>query len=315
MKLLNTIVSFIVISIVIWGCSSDQRDTSIAQIYSPGNISTHMSERDAALSDNGKMFFFSLQLTRQHSAICYATKMNNKWIRPRVAEFSGKYMDIEPVFHPDGRLFFCSNRPLPNEETASDYNIWFVSHNNDGSWSDPQALDTIVNSEANEFYPSFTNNGDIYYTCSKLGGKGAEDLWTSKFENGNFQKAINLGDSINTANFEYNAFIHPNGNYLMFTSHGWGEGMGGGDLYISFRKDDGTWATPKNMGTKVNTSAFEFCPSLSPDGKTLFFTRRNTPVPEGDKWSYFEIMSSFNSLENGQGNIYSIDSDFIECLR
>ena len=304
----------VIIILTIVSCSFPKEDLTKVNIFAPGNVNTHMSERDAALSTDGQIFLFSVQLTRQESTICYSTKLNNKWIRPLVAKFSGKYMDIEPVFHPDGRLFFVSNRPLPGETEANDFNIWYVSQTEEG-WTTPQPLDTIVNSTGNEFYPSFTTNGDMYFTATLPGGKGSEDIWVSRFVEGNYTQPENLGDSINTSNFEYNSFISPDGSFLMLTTHGRGEGYGGGDLYISFKDEEGNWKVPVNMGPKVNTEGLEFCPSLSPDGKILFFTRRNIPKPENERWSYIELMSNASSLENGRGNIYYISSDFINDLK
>jgi Tol biopolymer transport system component len=46
------------------------------------------------------------------------------------------------------------------------------------------------------------------------------------------------------------------------------------DLYISYNKGNNTWTTPKNLGKGINTKAWEFGPTLSPDKKYLFFTRR-----------------------------------------
>lgn len=314
MKRLNTITSILFLTILFLQCSLPKEDRSKVNLFAPGNVNTNMSERDAALSADESIFLFSVQITRQHSAICYSTKLNGKWIRPRVASFSGKYMDLEPVFHPDGRLFFVSNRPLPGEHEEGDYNIWYVSRIHDG-WGEPEPLDSVVNSSGNEFYPSFTTNGDIYYTATLPGGKGSEDIWMSSFEDGQYTQPVNLGDSINTSNFEYNSFVSPDGSFLMLTTHGRGDGFGSGDLWVSFKDENGNWLVPKNMGEKVNTEGFEFCPSLSPDGKTLYFTRRNSPTPENERWSYFEIVSSFNSLENGMGNIYYISSDFINDLK
>ena len=314
MKKVTIQLRFILLAATTISCSMKKPDPHVAAVYAPGTINTNMNERDAALSSDSSAFYFSVQLTRQQSTICYVTKLNDKWMRPLVAKFSGEYMDLEPVFHPDGRLFFVSNRPLNEQDKSSDFNIWFVRPTDLG-WSDPTPLDTIVNSNGNEYYPSFTANGDLYFTATLPGGKGSEDLWVAKFNNGVYLQPENLGDSVNTANFEYNSFISRNGSFILFTSHGWGEGFGSADLFVSFRKADGNWKRPKNLGEKVNTSGFEFCPSLSPDEKTLFFTRRVNPEPEGKKWGYFEMMSSFNSLENGLGNIYSIDAGFIQQLK
>jgi Tol biopolymer transport system component len=49
-----------------------------------------------------------------------------------------------------------------------------------------------------------------------------------------------------------------------------------GDLYVAFRANDGTWSSSKKLNNEINTSAFEFAPNVSPDGKYLFFTRDDT---------------------------------------
>lgn len=68
--------------------------------------------------------------------------------------------------------------------------------------------------------------------------------------------------------------ISPKGDYIIFTSHGFEDHLGGGDLYISFRNDDKTWAQAINMGPEINSSFIEYCPNISPDGKYFFFTSK-----------------------------------------
>ena len=51
------------------------------------------------------------------------------------------------------------------------------------------------------------------------------------------------------------------------------EGLGGSDLYISFKKSDGGFAAPQHLGPQINTPGHEFGASLSPDGRYLFFAR------------------------------------------
>ena len=67
-------------------------------------------------------------------------------------------------------------------------------------------------------------------------------------------------------------FIAPDQSWLIFASERPG-GYGAADLYVSFRRPDGTWGEPKNLGPSVNTAGSEYTPMLSPDGRYLFFTR------------------------------------------
>ncbi len=46
---------------------------------------------------------------------------------------------------------------------------------------------------------------------------------------------------------------------------------GSQDLYASFKKENGEWSAPKNLGSVVNTTGAEFSPFLASDDKTLYF--------------------------------------------
>jgi hypothetical protein len=108
--------------------------------------------------------------------------------------------------------------------------------------------------------------------------------------------------------------VSPDEDYIIFGSAREGD-LGGGDMYISFRADDGSWSDAANMGPPVNTPTLDFCPALSPDGRFLFFTSRRVapeaPVPN----SYEEIVASVSGPLNGSMNLYWITADVIERLR
>lgn len=87
--------------------------------------------------------------------------------------------------------------------------------------------------------------------------------------------------------------ISPNGNYIIFTSHGFIDHCNGGDLYISFRKDDKSWTQAINLGVDINSAATEYCPNLSPDEK------------------YFFLIGNLKGTED----IYWVDACFISKLK
>src|SRR3954454_18539848 len=136
-----------------------------AKLFAPGTISNEFGNRDMAISPDGNEIFYTMQHARGLiSVIMHTKKANGKWSTPEVASFSGIYNDLEPAFSPDGnKLFFVSNRALTNEGKTKDYDIWFVTKEN-GEWVQPQNVGTPVNSEKDEFYPSITKQGDIYFT-------------------------------------------------------------------------------------------------------------------------------------------------------
>lgn len=50
-----------------------------------------------------------------------------------------------------------------------------------------------------------------------------------------------------------------------------GPGVGGYDIWVSEWR--GAWANPVNLGAPINSRAHEACPSVTPDGKTMYFMR------------------------------------------
>lgn len=302
-------------AILIGNYLGQESPNNSAVIFADGIVSTEFNERDMTFSPNGNECFYSLKGASTYSII-HIIRVNNIWQKPEVAAFSGIYSDIEPCFSPDGKkLYFASNRPILENGEVKDYDIWFVEMTDSG-WANPQNIGTPISTEANEFYPSFTNDGTIYFCARNNKSIGGEDLFYSELIDGKYQEPKNLGDSINTVRDEFNAFVEPNGKYIIFTSTGWGQGFGGGDLWISFRKENNEWQKPMNMGENVNSEYFEYCPSLSPDGKYLFFTsnKLSTIKNSNKKLTYKKIVEDLHSTLNGSQNIYWINKDFIQSL-
>ena len=264
--------------------------TDSATLFAPKIVSNQFNVRDAALSPDGNEFFYSLRGVGFFSIISIKRE-KNIWRGPKVASFSGRYSDFEPCFSPDGkRLYFVSNRPLDDSEEPKDYDIWFVEKEG-SNWGEPRNLGEPINTEANEFYPSFTTDGTIYFCAEYEHGIGGEDLYYSRIVNGKYQTPINLGDSVNSKHDEFNSFVSPNGDYIMFGSTGWGKGFGEGDIWISFKDENNNWRKPINMGAKINSKYFEYCPSLTPDGKYLFFTSNKTSIQKHSQQKILTALS------------------------
>jgi hypothetical protein len=122
---------------------------------------------------------------------------------------------------------------------------------------------------------SFTNNGKMYFSSNKQDNerKNNYDIYSSDLKDGEFQPAIKAGPQINTTSYEADVFVAPDESYVVFAANRPG-GLGSGDLYISFRKPDGTWTSSKSLGNTINTETDDFCPYVSPDGNYLFYASR-----------------------------------------
>jgi Tol biopolymer transport system component len=289
---------------------------STPTLFAPGVVSTGGEERDIAISPDGTEIYFS-KLLGDRSAIVVVRQVRGAWQEPQILPFSGLYMDLEPALHPDGsRLYFASNRPLTAEGEPADFDIWYCDRTGDG-WSAPINPGPPLNSDANEFYPSVANDGSVYF-CATIEDAGPdENIYRSQLVDGNFARPERLGPGVNTDFDEFNAFVSPDESYLIFSSFGREDGLGGGDLYVSFRLPDGTWSESINLGEEINSGSLDFSPFVSADGKLLFFTSRRSALDLSldEPLSYEKIVRLSNGPGNGSRDIYWVETDFLSEVR
>lgn len=287
----------------------DPHQPSQPELFGAGIISTGDMELNAAFTLDGKTLYFTKRTPKyQLWTILVSSIRNGHWSTPSVAEFSGQYGDFDPFISPDGsKLFFSSNRTGPGK-AKNDFDMWVVEKTRLG-WSEPTNLGRQVNTEKQEFYPSVSRNGTLYFSSDREGGKGRGDIYRSRFIDGKYSEPENLGDSINSSYFDGDPYIAPDESFLIFVSYNRPGGVGDGDLYIS-RNRNGVWTAAKNLGKEINSSALDFCPNMSPDGKYFFFTseRGFADQPLNRKLSYREFLKNIRSPGNGLGDIYRIDA-------
>ncbi|MDR0714274.1 MAG: tetratricopeptide repeat protein, partial [Bacteroidales bacterium] len=115
-------------------------------------------------------------------------------------------------------------------------------------------------------------------------GNRQEDFFVSDFKDGKWTTPQNLGSPPNTDDNEGAQTISADAGKIFFTACNRKDGKGGCDIYYS-EKQNGLWMRPRNLGSSVNTSAKETQPSVSPDGKTLYFiSTRNGGKGGQDIW-------------------------------
>ena len=116
-------------------------------------------------------------------------------------------------------------------------------------------------------------------------GNRQEDFFMSSFIDGKWTKPKNLGAPLNTPDNEGAQTITADATKMYFTACNRADGKGGCDIYFS-EKRDGLWTRPRNLGEPINTSAKETQPSISADGRTLYFVSTRSGGKGGqDIWT------------------------------
>lgn len=247
---------------------------AVPEIFAPNIVSKEGEyEFGSVFNMDATEFFYGVNLNGK-SEIRYSKLVENIWSNPKTILVDERYGYNDPFLSPDeDLLYFISKRALDGLGDLKDHDIWYVEKSFDG-WSDPINAGSNINSDKNEYYISFTKEGTMYFASNVNAPKNRRndfDIYSSKYIDGEFQAPIVLDDSINTENYEADVFIDPDESYIIFAATR-PEGLGDGDLYISFKKPDGGWTKSKNMGSLINTSGHELCPFVSYDKEYLFYT-------------------------------------------
>lgn len=250
--------------------------TSVPELFAPGLVSTNgRTEFGSVFSKDGNTFYYAIEPNGK--AEIYSIKfVNNVWSKPEVVLTHDKYGYNDPFLSPDEkRLYFISTRALDGKGDLKDYDIWYIEKKGDG-WSEPINAGDKINSPRNEYYMSFTKTGTMYFSSDRDTEEHSNDynVYSSKNVNGEFQTPVKLSNAINSDTYEADVFVAPDESYLIFSAEKPG-GHGSGDLYISFRNTNGTWADAKNVGKEINAKRSEYCPFVTADGKYFFYTKEN----------------------------------------
>ncbi len=167
----------------------------------------------------------------------------------------------------------------------------------------PVSVGSGINSTDDEYWPSITADGQtLMFTRqnrSSNSARGAryeqEDFYVSHLSKNGWEKAINAGPPLNTINNEGAQTLSSGGNYMYFTACDRPGGLGSCDLYFS-AFDNGHWSVPVNVGAPVNSQYWESQPSVSADGRILFFSS-SRPGGVGGKDLWYSVLKENNKWD------------------
>ena len=264
--------------------------------------------RDFCISQNHDEVFFTVQSPNQDlSQIAFMKKTNGNWSRPELLPFCDEHRYLEPFLSYDGtRLYFVSDRPLNDSITVrKDFDIWHVTRNGShDKWSEPINMGRPVNSTLDEFYPTLSNNNNLYLTIDAPSGLGKDDIYYCRWDGEKYSKPVLLNNNINSSGYEFNAFISKDESFLIYTKYNADDGFGSGDLYIARKDISGEWQQAKNLDKPVNTPDMEYCPFYDGSNKTLYFTSRRNKL-ESRRFKNLKAYQSYiSSGENGLSRIF-----------
>ena len=208
---------------------------------------------------------------------------NLKDINSGANDYSASYAGLH-----DNEIYFTSSRKgatgTAKSAITGEYNadIFKSTYNlQKNKWDKPKLVDDLKVIDTPDgdtlmaAHPSLSADGNtLYFVSDRPGGYGGKDIWYAKRKKGDvWDKPINAGPEINTSGDEMFPFIRDNGN-LYFSSNAH-VGMGGLDIFMAHKGDNGKWIV-ENMKSPINSTGDDFAISFyQGEERGLFSSNRD----------------------------------------
>lgn len=263
--------------------------------FFPEIFDTDRRSFGTTFSADGKAFYFGFQRPGPGDVhdILMTLQDVDTWSDPSVLPFNSDVSDLDHCLSADGtRMFWRSWRLLPEETEERPWSyLWWAEQGEDG-WSDARLL-KCEGENLRTGYPAIGRSGALYYTARGNGGKvsimRARPSGTDFAEPEEIIKGMAAGGDMCVA---------PDESLLVITCKGEPENLGRGDLFVSFRNEDGSWTALQHAGELVNTAGEDInthCPMITPDGAYLFYRVYN--------------------FTSGRGRVFWVKARFLHELR
>jgi len=244
------------------------------EVFAPGLVSTEHWEGSGVFTPDMKEFYLRRMGGKYEEMTSTVFRYkDNQWqesiILPRMGQ---------PFISTDGKTMHLGKRYKERTEAG-----WSEIKSLGGKFEDIRIMRLTASSKGTYYFDEVGTDGDGAIRYSRLVDGVREDPRLASEE-------------INNGTWIAHPFIAPDESYLMWDGKRH-SGFGNSDIYISFRRQDGSWGNAINLGDKINTDAWEAGARVTPDGKYLFFNRN---------------MGS-DSYENV--DIFWVDAQIIENLR
>ena len=175
------------------------------------------------------------------------------------------------TFQPSGAsMFFTRNGNHLNKQNAYCLQLYEAQSANGENW-EKAAQVNFCRTASNYMHPAISSDGkSLFFVSDKAGGLGGTDIYVSRKEKNRWSRPENLGAKINTDGHEGFPFIHPNGK-LYFCSKGH-LGLGGFDIFVTQKNENGEWETPTNLGAPINSPTDDISIFISENEEKGLFT-------------------------------------------
>lgn len=224
----------------------------------------------------------------------YPVEVSFKNLGPKL---NSPYPDYHPFINKNEDILIFTSRRKTKPGAQPEFDGYFPSNiymstKEKGEWTEAAKLSDRINTSYDEQAVGLTDSGDsLFFYVDHINSFG--NIYLSINEKGVFGDPIPLRETVNTQYVESACSISRDGDVLIFSSDRPG-GLGGLDIWMRRKLPTGEWAEPMNLGPEVNTPFDEDFPTLSGDGRTLYFSSNGHP----GMGNFDLFFSSWDAREN-----------------
>ncbi|MCH6200564.1 OmpA family protein [Aquiflexum sp. LQ15W] len=236
-----------------------------------------------------------------------------KWLKVHCFLAMGMFLEALLEYEEASLLLDTSfKQRIDYRETESQ--MRFIGEQLEKSLSiEKQKLPDPLNGFSLQYFPVLTADSKRIIFVKRDGLKNFEheDLFTSYFseEENLWSQPESISNIINTNYNEGTCTISADGKILIFSSCETPDSFGDCDLYIAYKIND-AWQRPANMGKSVNSRSWDSQPSLSADGRILFFSsNRRGGFGGRDLWYSLRMPNGGWSEAKNLGNLVNTPKD------
>lgn len=226
------------------------------------------------------------------------------------------YAERLPIISPDGKRLYFTRKFHPNNMGDKNKDDIWISHlQDDGTWSKAQNIGAPLNNENHNFVIAVSPDDDKLYVSSAYKKWQKHGVAIAQRTYGHWAKpqALKIQDMYNHNKFSSYS-VSVDGNILLMAIER-ADSYGDRDLYVSFKKRNGTWSSPKNLGPTINTLGMESSIFLAADYKTIYFASSGHVGYGGldmyisrrldDSWQNWSTPKNMGRKINTPGNDYN----------
>ncbi len=195
---------------------------------------------------------------------------------------NNRYDEFINAITPDEEwIYFTRKNPrdaLTIDRSQAYEEDFYVSHKVDSTWSLAVNLGPPINSHGNEGALNISPDGKYLFfaACNREDGYGSCDIYWAKRSGNRWLEPENLGETVNSSQWDSQPSFSSDGKTLYFVSKRPG-GKGSSDIWKSVLQPNGQWTVPVNLGDSINSRAEEMAPFIHPDDQTLYFSSKGRP--------------------------------------